>query len=126
MVETVVLFGGYSQFQDKAKEFIENRGQKFEVIIQEDELEINEESNCDHIIIYKENDVELQRVLNKLKNENRMEIILVGNIRSRDKMLAHDHGINNFIYIPKCIGNQLDPYIREIEKSLSQSGGLFG
>ncbi|MFW6196065.1 MAG: hypothetical protein ACOC5D_01895 [Thermoplasmatota archaeon] len=125
MAKTVVICGGHARFQSKAKDFIKNSNEEIEIETFDLDTKTNElQQECDHFILYRERNINLEGLLNDLEVEN--EIILVGDIKSKDKTLAHNFGISNFIYIPECTGNQLDPYIREIEKSIHHDGDILG
>lgn len=124
MVKTVVICGGHAQFQNKAEEFIKNSNEEIKIETFEIDIEINDLPKSDHLIIYREREIDLHSLLKRL--DSNKNIILVGDIQREDKTLAHDFGIDEFIYIPECVGNQLDPYIREIEKSIDPNGGVIG
>jgi len=124
MVKTIVICGGHAQFQSKTKNFIKNGNVETEIKTFDLAEKLDDLPECDHLILYRERNINLETILNGLDTDK--EIILVGNIKREDKMLAHNFGVKNFIYIPECGGNQLDPYIREIEKSIHPRGDLIG
>ncbi len=124
MVKTVLICGGYAQFQSKTKDFIKNGNGETEIKTFDLTKNLSDLPECDHLIIYRERNINLENILKDL--DINKEVILVGNIRREDKILAHDFGVKDFIYIPECGGNQLDPYIREIEKSITPNGDLLG